>query len=291
MTKNFGIITDSGADFSLDYMKENDVVLIPTRIMIGEAEYIDRNNITRDEIIDLMLNEKVKTSTSVATPADFHQIISDTLEKHNQVLFIGISTKMSATIQNALLTAKRLKTENFTAFDTETVSWGMTFLLDHAVRRRDQGISLDRVIEELNQMKSNLKLFFMVDTLEYLRRGGRIGAAKSLLGTLIGAKPLLTVEDGEISAAETVKSFETGMEFFERILDEKTKEYENYVIAIIYGIETPEFIDFSQKVKTKYAPLVFHYAPIGANIISHAGPKLFGFGIIKIPDEAIEAYK
>jgi DegV family protein with EDD domain len=291
MSKKFGIITDSGADFSLEYMKENDVVLIPTRIMVGETEYIDRHNITRDEIIDKMLNDKAKTSTSVAPPADFHQIISEALEKHEKVLFIGISAKMSATIQNALLTAKRLKTENFYAFDTETVSWGMTLLLDHTVRRRDQGISLDVVIKELEQMKSNLQLYFMVDTLEYLRRGGRIGAAKSLLGTLIGAKPMLTVKDGEITSAETVKTFEAAIEIFENILEEKAKEYKNYAIAIIYGIETPEFEKFSKKIKNKFEPLSFYYEPIGANIISHAGPKLFGFGIIEIPDNAIDAYK
>ncbi|MCG3257946.1 MAG: DegV family EDD domain-containing protein, partial [Candidatus Heimdallarchaeota archaeon] len=158
MIKNFGIITDSGADFSLEYQKKNEIILIPTRIMIDDIEYIDRQNITREEIIEKMIKDKAKTSTSVASPADFHQILSDSLEKYDKVLYIAISAKMSATLQNALLTAKKLKTDNFIAFDTETVSWGMTLLLDHAARRRNQGISLNKIIEELEQMKSNLKI-------------------------------------------------------------------------------------------------------------------------------------
>lgn len=291
MIKNFGIITDSGADFSLEYQKKNEIILIPTRIMIDDIEYIDRQNITREEIIEKMIKDKAKTSTSVASPADFHQILSDSLEKYDKVLYIAISAKMSATLQNALLTAKKLKTDNFIAFDTETVSWGMTLLLDHAARRRNQGISLNKIIEELEQMKSNLKIFFMVDTLEYLRRGGRIGAAKSLLGTLIGAKPLLTVKDGEISAADTVKSFEAGMAYFKDIIEEKSIEFKNYVITMIYGLDTPEFKGFSAEIEEQFKPLLFHYEAIGANIISHAGPKLFGFGIIKIPDDAVDAYK
>ena len=291
MTKNFGIITDSGADFNLDYMKKSEIVLIPTRILVDGIEYIDRQNITREEIIDKMLNDKAKTSTSIAPPIDFHQIISESIDKYDKVLFIGISAKMYATIQNALLTAKKLETEKLVAFDTESVSWGMTLLLDHTVKRRNQGISLEKVIEELEQMKSNLQLYFMVDTLEYLRRGGRIGAAKSLLGTLIGAKPLLTVKDGEISSVDTVKSFESGMEYFKGILEEKTAEYDNYAITVMYGIETPEFKEFSEDIRNNFKPLKFHYEPIGANIISHAGPKLFGVGIIKIPDDTIDAYK
>ena len=125
MTRSFGIMTDSGADFSPEYQKEHDIILIPTRIMVGEEEFIDRENISREEIIDKMLNEKAKTSTSVAPPVEFNRIIKESLEKYEKVLYIAISTKMSATHDNAVLTARRLKTENFIALDTGNVSWGM----------------------------------------------------------------------------------------------------------------------------------------------------------------------
>ena len=122
----------------------------------------------------------------------------------------------------------------------------------------------------------------MVDTLEYLRRGGRIGAAKSLIGKLIGVKPILTVKDGEIGSADTVKSFNEAIELFYHILEEKTKEFGEYAIAVIYGIETPEFKEFAAQVKHDFKPARFYYAPIGANIISHAGPELFAIGIMKL---------
>ena len=291
MTHKFCIMTDSGADFSLEYQKKHDLILIPTRIMIDGVEFIDRENITREEMIDKMINDKAKTSTSVAPPAEFHRIIAESLKKYEKVLYISISSKMSATYQNAVLTAKRIDPERFYAFDTQSVSWGMSLLIDHAILRRDQGIELDKIIEELNQMMRSLKLFFVVDTLEYLRRGGRIGAAKSFLGKLIGAKPILTIEEGEIKPVETVKSLEAGNEFFENKISEFSKEYTNYVIAVIYGIETQEFKTFAEDLANKYKPLKFFYEYIGANIISHAGPYLFGIGIIEVPDDAIMSYK
>lgn len=284
-------MTDSGADFSLEYQKEHDLVLIPTRIMINDVEFIDRENITREEIIDKMINDKAKTSTSVAPPAEFHRIISESLEKYEKVLYIAISSKMSATYQNAILTAKRIDPDRFFAFDTQSVSWGMSLLIDHAILRRDQGIALEQVINELNKMIKSLKLYFIVDTLEYLRRGGRIGAAKSMLGKLIGAKPILTIEDGEIKPEDTVRSIDAGIEFFESKLKEFSKKYTNYAFATIFGIETQMFKEFAENLANKYKPLKFFYEPIGANIISHAGPFLFGIGIIEIPDDALMSYK
>ena len=291
MTKKFGIMTDSGADFSLDYMKKHDLILIRTRIMIEETEYIDRDNITREEIIDKMINDKAKTSTSVAPPIDFDQVIRAALEKYEKVLYLGISAKMSATLQNAILTAKRLKTDNFITVDTETVSWGQSLLIDHAIRRRDQGIPIEAVRDEINEMKKNIQLHFMVDTLEYLRRGGRIGAAKSLLGTIMGLKPLLIVKDGDITSSGTVKSYSEGMDKFRAIAEQYSKEFVNYVMVVMYGLDSPEIKKFSEEINKHYKPLHFFYEPIGANIICHAGPYVFGLGIIKIPDSAVEVYK
>jgi DegV family protein with EDD domain len=291
MTRNFGIITDSGADFSLEYQKEHELVLIPTRIMIDDVEFIDRENISRDEIIYKMINDKAKTSTSVAPPVEFYRIIDESLKKYEKVLYIAISSKMSATYNNAILTARKLDSDRFFAVDTQSVSWGMSLLIDHAIIRRDQGIPIEKVVEEIQEMMKSLKLYFIVDTLEYLRRGGRIGAAKSMLGKLIGAKPILTIEEGEIKPVETVRSIEAGMEFFENKLDDFTKEYTHFVTATIYGIETQEFKEFAEKIENKIKPLKFFYEPIGANIISHAGPYLFGIGIVEVPDDAIMVYK
>jgi len=275
MTGKFGIMTDSGADFSLDYMKKHDLILIPTR----------------EEIIDKMINEKAKTSTSVAPPAEFYRIINDALEKYEKVLFITISSKMSATLQQGILTAKRIDPDRFVGIDTYSVSWGMTLLIDHAIRRRNQGIDLEIVVKEIKEMMNSLKLYFMVDTLEYLRRGGRIGAAKSLLGKLIGAKPILTIDDGELKPDNTVKSFEECTEYFTEKIKENVKDEKYFVLAFIYGLEDPKFEKYAEKIKQEYKPLNFFYEPIGANIISHAGPEVYGFGYVKIPEEAIDAYK
>ncbi|MCG3227473.1 MAG: DegV family protein [Candidatus Heimdallarchaeota archaeon] len=291
MTQHFGIMTDSGADFSLEYKKKHDLILIPTRIMIDDVEFIDRENITREEIIEKMINDKAKTSTSVAPPVEFHRIIDESLKKYDKVLYISISSKMSATYQNAVLTAKKIDPERFFAVDTQSVSWGMSLLIDHAILRRDQGITIEKVIEELNAMLKSLKLYFIVDTLEYLRRGGRIGAAKSMIGKLIGAKPILTIEEGEVKPADTVKSLDAGTKYFENKLLEFSKDYTNYVFAAIYGIENKEFKKFAEDLVNRFKPLKFFYEPIGANIISHAGPYVFGIGIMEIPDDALISYK
>jgi DegV family protein with EDD domain len=198
---------------------------------------------------------------------------------------------MSAVLQNVMLTAKRLKTDNLIIINTESVSWGQSLLIDHAIRRRDQGIPIETVRDEINEMKQNIELHFFVETLEYLRRGGRIGAAKNLLGTLMGLKPHLAVKDGEIISAGTVKNQNEAMEIFRAVAEQYSKEFRNYVMVVIYGLDNPEVKAFSEEINKQFKPLHFFYEPIGPTIICHAGPYVFGLGIMKIPDSAVDAYK
>ena len=154
MNLSFAIVTDSGADFTPEFQKKYDIHLVKTRIMINEVEFIDRENITREEIIKQMIEDKVKTSTSLAPRYEFAETFEKLLEKYEKILFIGISSKMSATYQSAYLMAKKVDREKIVVMDTKSVSWGMSFLIYHAALRREQGIPLEKVVEELTEKRT-----------------------------------------------------------------------------------------------------------------------------------------
>ncbi len=291
MSPKFGLAVCSGADFDKEFQDKYDIRLVPTRIMVNDEEFIDRVNIFRDELIEQLLTNSAKTSTSVAPPQDYQDIFKKAIEDYGEVLFISISTKMSAVYENALLAIRKLKTDKITCYNTENVSYGETIFLAHAAKRREDGLSIQEIVAELDQMKKSIKVYFFVNTLDYLVRGGRIGKAKGLIGKLVGAKPLLTVKDGETTPYETVKGDEEkGIDRLIELARQDMESRDNIVLYSVYGVKN-EYFD--ERVKELYDnPKIIEkkHLPIGANIISHVGPLVQGIVVVEIPENAKNSY-
>ncbi len=291
MTNNFAILCCSGADFDKAFQEKYDIRLIPTRIMVNDEEYIDRVNITREELINKLLHEKAKTSTSVAPPFDYMTIFQKALEDYEEALCVTISSKMSATYERSLHTVKRMKTDKITCFDSQSVSCGETMFLEHAARRRKSGLTLDEVVSELEQIREKTKIFFFVNTLDYLIRGGRIGKAKGLIGKLINAKPLLTVKDGEIEPYETFKGTEEdGVDRIVEIVEEEAVKMKNIAVYSVYGMQNDYYDKKIAEMIEKINPIFHSHQPIGPTMISHVGPLVQGIIITEIPERAIGEY-
>ncbi len=290
MTNKFAIITDSTSDFPEELKKKYDIFIVPARVIIGEKEYLDRVGITREEIIYQLENSKEKITTTQPSPKDIQEAFSDALEKYEKILFLSVSSGLSATFQNGMLVAKKMGKEKIVCIDTKTVSNGTALLVYHAAIRREQGTKLDKVIDEINQMVSSLKLIFIVESLDYLHRGGRIGKAKHLIGTILNKKPILNLIDGEICALETVKGSKAGFELMGNLIQQLADEYKNYCFATAYGKDNPQFNNFVSKLKENLNPLHVFESPTGAGVLTHVGPDVEAVIILKVPEDAVNSY-
>ena len=161
----------------------------------------------------------------------------------------------------------------------------------HASMRRDQGMELKSVVEEIQEMIPTIKLYFLVGDLIFLQRGGRIGKAKQVLGDLLNKKPLLYLDDGMINSLESVKGIEAGYERIDELITSHAKEYGNYAVASLYGMDNPDFDKIAEKVSNKLEPLNYINNPLGPGVLCHVGPKVEGMTILKIPDSAVDMYK
>ena len=290
MTNNFAIIVDSTSDFPEELKKKYDVYIAPARVIIGEKEYLDRVGITREEIIYQLENSKEKITTTQPIPVDFQEIYSEALEKYEKILFLSVSSGLSATYQNGVLVAKRMGKDKIVCIDTKTVSNATALLAYHAAIRREQGVEFEKVVEEINQMVPTIKLVFIVESLDYLHRGGRIGRAKHLIGTILNKKPILNIVDGEISALETVKGSKAGFEVMGDLIQQLAEEYKHYCFATAYGKDNPQFNNFVKKLKNKLKPLHIFESPTGAGVLTHVGPDVEAVIILKIPEDTVKSY-
>jgi DegV family protein with EDD domain len=203
-----GVVTDSSADLAPAVLAELSIVAVPLKVRFGEEEFIDGVDLSPEEFwARLRVSDETPKTTS-PSPGDFEQAFARLdAQGASGIVCLTLSSKVSATYQ-----AARVAAENFTGrcpvalVDSLSVSAGLGNLCRAAARRAAQGIDLKKIVFEVEQLRSTVAYYGAVETLEYLRRGGRIGAATALLGNALSIRPLLHFEQGTVEVAGKVRT-------------------------------------------------------------------------------------
>lgn len=189
------IIVDSTSDLSATVRQR--VHVVPLTIRFGDKEYIDGVTINSREFYEKLVESDDLPTTSQASPASFEGVFRETFEAGDDAVVITLASKLSGTYQSAVIAAEEYEGRIFVV-DSTTVAIGGGILVELALRLADQGLSAAQIAKSLEQERENIRLVALVDTLEYLKRGGRISKTVALAGSLLSIKPVITVEDGEI---------------------------------------------------------------------------------------------
>ncbi|NPD89551.1 MAG: DegV family protein [Asgard group archaeon] len=292
MTSNFAIVVDSTSDLPEELLNKYNITVVPAWVVIGDKELRDRIDIKREEFLHELTHSEEKITTTQPRPLDFLKAYEEILKKYEKILFLGVSNKLSATNQNAVIAAKQAGKEKIVCIDTLSVTLGAGNLALHAALRREQGMELEKVVEEIKELIEYVGLYFLVGTLDYLHKGGRIGKAKHLLGTLLNTKPLLFLnQEGEIDSFKSVRGIEAGFEEMTELVIQYAHKHKNFVLGIAYGEDNPVFEELGLKLKEKTNPLIYSKALLGPGVLTHVGPKVEAVIFMKIPDSMVDAYK
>ena len=188
------IITDSTADL-IPAVKSR-LTVVPLTLRFGDQEFIDGITISHKEFYEKLVESDVLPTTSQATPAMFEDVFRPVAEAGDSAVVLTLSSKLSGTYQSARIAAAEF--ENIHVVDTESVAIGAGILAERALQLADQGLSASQIVQRLEQEKKNIRVIAMVDTLEYLKRGGRVSKTVAFAGGLLNIKPVLSVVGGEI---------------------------------------------------------------------------------------------
>jgi len=193
-----GLVTDSTTDRPLDEYKEHDIVMVPLVVRFGDELQRDWIDIDPEEFYRRMRASAVLPQTSQPAVQDFVDAYRNLVKKKcDHIISIHLTSKLSGTVRSAEAAANMVKDEiPVTVIDSEVISlllWAVILRID-AARRAGEGF--DKIIELVNECKRRAKLFFMVDTMKYLEKGGRVGKAQAFLGQMLAIKPILTLTDG-----------------------------------------------------------------------------------------------
>jgi len=264
------IVTDSTADLSPELIKELGITVVPLYVRFGEDVYRDREEINDDDFYQRLLQDRTHPTTTQPTPQDFAEVYRQLSSKADGIISIHISEKLSGTCNSALQGKKLLEKEfPIEVIDSKTVSMALGLIVIAAATMAKTGKSLQQVAEDVKQVVSSVKLLVLFDTLKYLAKGGRIGKAKSLLGSVLSVKPILTIKDGEFVPVGQVRSRSKGIE---RLFDfaKDTADIED--LAVIHSTTPDEAKSLAERISSILSLKQVRIARLGPVLGVHGGP-------------------
>lgn len=276
------IVTDSTSDIPASLAAELGISVVPLSVIFGDEVYKEGIDITHDLFYEKLVRSKVLPTTSAPSVGDFLEVYEKVLKETNEIVSIHISSKLSATYNNACQAARQLADQGarIEVIDSLSVSFGLTFLAAAAARAARNGADIDEIRRIVEQMIPRVHLLVVLDTLEYLRRGGRIGRARAFLGAMLKVKPILTIRDGEVHPEERVR---TKAMAIERILQIATS-YRIREACVGYSTNAQEAEEIRRRLEAAAPGVEVGVVRLGPVLGVHAGPGVVGVGILEGED-------
>ena len=270
---NIAIVTDSTSDVPLELAAAQKITVIPAILVIDGKSVVDGEGISRKDFYEQLPSMKTLPTTAAPSSGAFENIYESRLSQGaSQVLSIHIASKLSG-ILNAAQAAARSFGKRVHVLDSEQVSLGLGFQALAAAEDAAQGLTLEQVVQRIVELRQRLHLVAMLDSLEYVRRSGRVSWAKASLGSLLQIKPFLRVKDGSVSRQGETRTRHKGIERLRQMLG-ALGQLER--LGILHTNAEPE----AQPILTEFAHLSQH-PPLLVNVTSiigaHVGPNALGF--------------
>jgi DegV family protein with EDD domain len=213
-------VTDSLSDLTSDLIGNLDITLVPLTVLFGHETYLDRVTISTDEFYHRLVHGDIWPTSTQPSPQDFANTYDKLAETTNEILTIILSSRLSGTYQSAmagksLMKAKKCRIE---VIDSQTVAGGLGLVVLAVAKEAQKGINLDKLVEFTRKTLKRSHFIVYFDTLKYLSKGGRIGKAASLLGSVLSIKPILNVKEGEMSPVTRVRSPAAGIAYLNNFI-------------------------------------------------------------------------
>ncbi|MEH7245220.1 DegV family protein [Neobacillus niacini] len=265
------IVTDSTMDMTKEMADQLGVIMVPLSVSINGETYLDRVDIQPKEFIETMKSLENLPKSSQPSAGTFLEVYDQIGAEGYEVLSIHMTGKMSGTVRSAQSAAQMTKTK-VTVLDSKFISIALQFQVREADEMAKQGKSIEEIVHRLEKVQENTKLYIMVDTLENLVKGGRIGKGRAFIGSLLNIKPIASLEGAEYNPVTKVRSYTQVVKFLAKQFAEDVK---GKTISGV-GIAHAEAFELSSKIKdaifelTGYSDIPIEYT--GSIVSTHAGP-------------------
>jgi DegV family protein with EDD domain len=274
------VVSDSNAYLPQQVAEANGVHVLQQYVRFGDGRMVHEDDVDLDNFFDEMRAAEQLPTTSNPSVHDFRVAYEQLLETSDAIVSVHISGQLSRTVAAANEAVEQLGAgAKITVVDSESAGGGLGLIALAAARRAQTGESAEKVVATAEEAKADLKIWFAIDTLEFLRRGGRIGAASAWVGSTLRVKPILTIESGQMMPVERVRTSERA---FERLVDYARQRHASGADAwMVQHVRSPELAEqLMERAREVFETEPVFCSEIGAVIGVHTGPGVVGLAAL-----------
>ncbi|WP_416297719.1 DegV family protein [Paenibacillus illinoisensis] len=270
------IFADSTSDLNPDWIKTHDIGIIPLYVVFGDESLKDGVEITPERLYERVSKDGRLPKTAAPSPADFMTAFQPYIDQGDDILYISLSSELSSTYQNALLASSEFPEGRISVVDSLNLSSGIGLLVMKAVHAAQKGQSLKEITHLVEAVKPNVRTEFVIDTLEYLHKGGRCSGMQNLIGSLLKIRPVIRVTDGKMSPAYKVRGKREKAldQMLQNTLSEK-HQIDTDLIIVVHTMAEEDALELQKSLQEQTGGRV-ELTTAGCVICSHCGPKTTG---------------
>ena len=273
------IVTDSSCDLTAADIGDLAIDVVPLTIRFGPDEFVDRTELSVEDFYRRMAESSVLPETAAPAPGAFEAAFRRAGDAGaDAVVCINLSSALSATMQSAQTAAKVVGSDlDVRVIDSRSITAGLGTQVLEAAKAGSEGRSADEVVALVNNLMAHTEIYGALDTLDNLKKGGRIGNAQALLGSMLSIKPLIHITNGAVEEAGKQRTRKKALEWLRtKLYDEGEVQH----LAVMHG-EAPDIDEFIDMLAPRYTRDNLRIAKIGAVIGTHGGPRVIGFCYVK----------
>ena len=275
------IIADSSADLTTQEAEALHVHIVSMSIQFGDRSYLDGVDLSKPEFYQLLAAGKDSPTTAQPTPPDFLTPLEEAKEAGDEAVVIPLSSQLSGTYQSAVIAKDICEYSPIQVVDSRSASAGIHLLVEEACRLRDSGASAQEIAQALEALKGRVRIFALIDTLEYLRRGGRLSNLQASLGTVTKLKPVISVREGAVMVVGKAFGVSAAMKQLLRFLAEHPVD-DSFPAYALYSDDESRVDDFIPRLRElDLLPKELRRCSIGPTIGTHIGPGAVGMAYIE----------
>jgi len=272
------VVTDSTAGMPADLAAQHGVHIIPLWVHFGEQGYRDGVDLTTEQFYPMLAKARNLPTTSQPSAGEFLELYRSLAGQAEAIVSIHISSELSGTVASALAARQMIPELPVHVIDSRSTSMGLGMIALAAARAAAEGHSAEEVAALAEQLVPRMSVIFVVDTLEYLHKGGRIGGATALLGSLIQIKPILHLDKGRIEALDKVRNRRKALDRLMGIVAERTEGAGSLHASIVHAQAEEEAEAIRDRVSGAFRFAELYMAGVSPTIGTHVGPGTVGIG-------------
>jgi DegV family protein with EDD domain len=273
------IVTDSEADLPSQVTTEHDVYVVPSHIEVGGKSYKAGVELTSQQFLYFLQNAAAPPTTAPPAPGEFYAIYKELLEAGYGVLSIHASRHLSGALRSARAAQELLPDADLTLLDSQSISLGQGLIILYAARLAEEGFPARDILRALRPMIRDMQLYFVLETLEYLRRGKRVGGLTHRMSTLGGLRPVLTLRDGKIKAAGWRLNRAAALNRLRQLALDHARGQPGLYLGVghVGAREQAQALADHLRAQIKPAQLLFN--ELGPTVTAHTGPNALALAL------------